>query len=268
MSDPVLPRATAQLSQELPVYVAAELARRLRTCDLHDWSYTRRQLMQVAGSPHFQALIGRWLDVWHGESPQTTPVTVAFALETASIAVQQQRQLQGVSLVWTGPATPSLPLRRTEQALLQVIHSAERSLLIVSFAVYKIPAIAQALVSAADRGVTLTICVESSDPADPSAYDTPQAFGSDVLARAAVYVWPRDRRPFGPNGKPGSLHAKCAVADSERLFISSANLTEYAMNLNMELGALIEGGPLPSAVVNHFNQLIQDGVLQRIEDRA
>jgi len=50
------------------------------------------------------------------------------------------------------------------------------------------------------------------------------------------------------------LHAKLAVADGESLFISSANLTNAAMQLNMELGVLICGGELPAQVVKHFDE--------------
>jgi phosphatidylserine/phosphatidylglycerophosphate/cardiolipin synthase-like enzyme len=32
------------------------------------------------------------------------------------------------------------------------------------------------------------------------------------------------------------LHAKCAVADEAAAFISSANLTKYALNLNAQKG--------------------------------
>ena len=46
----------------------------------------------------------------------------------------------------------------------------------------------------------------------------------------------------------GSLHVKCAVADDAAALISSANLTEYAMNLNMELGLMVKGGDLPSSL--------------------
>ena len=42
--------------------------------------------------------------------------------------------------------------RRTDQALLQVIHAALQELLVVSFAVYHVPAVAAALLSAAVRG--------------------------------------------------------------------------------------------------------------------
>jgi phosphatidylserine/phosphatidylglycerophosphate/cardiolipin synthase-like enzyme len=60
------------------------------------------------------------------------------------------------------------------------------------------------------------------------------------------------------------LHAKCAVADRERLLISSANLTEFAFTLNMELGVLIRGGPLPGRVEDYLTALIDSRVLHPI----
>ena len=83
--------------------------------------------------------------------------------------------------------------------------------------------------------------------------------------RAEIYIWPRDQRSTDPSGNVGSLHAKCAVADDQLLFISSANLTDYAMHLNMELGTLIRGGPLPGMVAAHFARLIEGGVLRQVE---
>ena len=40
-----------------------------------------------------------------------------------------------------------------------------------------------------------------------------------------------------------------------------ANLTEYAMNWNMEMGVLIQGGELPTLVHQHFQELISLGYL-------
>jgi phosphatidylserine/phosphatidylglycerophosphate/cardiolipin synthase-like enzyme len=56
---------------------------------------------------------------------------------------------------------------------------------------------------------------------------------------------------------------KCAVADGRSLFLSSANLTEYAFTINMELGLLVTGGPLPGQVEEQFDRLIGTGVLAR-----
>ena len=63
------------------------------------------------------------------------------------------------------------------------------------------------------------------------------------------------------NGKPGILHVKCAASDGHWLFLSSANLTQYAFTTNMELGVLIAGGALPVQVEKHFERLIDTGVL-------
>lgn len=156
-------------------------------------------------------------------------------------------------------------MRRTEQALLQVIDAAQHELLIVSFAVYKIDAIIAALIRAFERGVRLRICVEAPEPSGQRmANDTISALGPAMGQRADIYIWPKDQRQVGPSGKPGSLHAKLAIADDAQLFISSANLTGYAMNLNMELGVLIRGGRLPGRVAAHFAALVREEVLEPV----
>ena len=66
-----------------------------------------------------------------------------------------------MELVWTGPDVGVVPLRRTEQALLQVIDSATRRATVVSYAVYHIPRICEALVRAADRGVSINVIIET-----------------------------------------------------------------------------------------------------------
>jgi len=149
---------------------------------------------------------------------------------------------------------------------LHVITTARHTLLIVSFAVYKIPAITAALVQAAQRGVAIRVCVEAPEPGGQTiAYDTLAALGPEVAQHAAIYLWHHAQRPTGSGGKVAALHAKCAVADARLLFVSSANLTDYALNLNMELGVLIAGGPQPQTVVAQFDALIAQGVLQRVQ---
>lgn len=41
----------------------------------------------------------------------------------------------------------------------------------------------------------------------------------------------------------------------------AANLTGYALNLNMEMGLLVRGGNLPGRAAGHLKQLIEEGVL-------
>jgi len=54
------------------------------------------------------------------------------------------------------------------------------------------------------------------------------------------------------------------VADGNRLFLSSANLTDYAFTINMELGLLVTGGMLPSQVERIFDALVKDGHLVQV----
>jgi phosphatidylserine/phosphatidylglycerophosphate/cardiolipin synthase-like enzyme len=54
------------------------------------------------------------------------------------------------------------------------------------------------------------------------------------------------------------------VADSQRISISSANLTEQAFRLNMELGILIAGTRFSGEVDEHFTELAGRGVLRRL----
>lgn len=262
----VIAKQAVQIALELPASLIQTLAQAIATSDVVDWGYARQRLLELTPQPRLRALVERFLDTWHRRAAELSPQSVALALVTATATAQHCREAQVVELIWTGPGVMEVPLRRTDQALLEVINAAHQSLLVVSFAVYKIPAITAALVGAFERGVDLRICVEAPEPSgERIAYDTIKALGPAVQQRAAIYIWPQDQRPADEQGHTGRLHAKCAVADEQVLFISSANLTDYAMNLNMEMGTLIRGGPLPQLVAAHFARLIEGGVLRQVQ---
>jgi phosphatidylserine/phosphatidylglycerophosphate/cardiolipin synthase-like enzyme len=167
-----------------------------------------------------------------------------------------------LELVWTGPEVEATPPRRTEQALLQVINTASNRLTIVSFVAYKIPTIRDALSTAADRGVSVRLILEGAEVGEGQmTFRALRAFGRTLADRSTVYVWPQEKRPSDGKGNHGSLHAKCAVADGKSLFLSSANLTEHAFRLNLELGMLVTGGPLPGRVESYWDFLIQSRML-------
>lgn len=60
-----------------------------------------------------------------------------------------------------------------------------------------------------------------------------------LLGHSQLLTWAKDKRPANPEGKTRSLHAKFAIADHQKIFVSSANLTQYAMTLNIEMRILI-----------------------------
>ena len=188
-----------------------------------------------------------------------------MALQSAALSEQTHRDSQSVELVWTGPDTEATPFRRTEQAILQVLDAARSKITLVSYAVYRIPNVGKALVRAAKRGVRLTVIVETPDKIEGEGeYNTIKALGQEVAACSTVYFWPKENRPLGENNKVGILHVKCAVADSEWLFLSSANLTQQAFTINMELGMLVRGGTIPKRVEKQFDLLIQNGQLKQV----
>lgn len=217
--------------------------------------------------PHHQhrGLALAFLDRWRLEAKDVDARTVGVALQTAALSEQTRRDSHSVELVWTGPDTEDTPFRRTEQAILQVLDAATSRITLVSFAVYKIPNIGKALVRAAHRGVQLTVIVETPDKIEGEGeYSTIKALGQEVAACSTVYYWPKENRPLGDNNKVGILHVKCAVADGEWLFLSSANLTQQAFTINMELGMLVRGGTMPRRVEQQFARLIQSGQLKAV----
>ena len=219
---------------------------------------SQAHILRTLSHPRYRALAQHLLTAWQTEAPEITPQSIALAL---SLAAQIRRQGPEVELVWTGPNTDAIPVRHSEQALLHVIEAATQQLTLVSYAIYKIPRVCEALAQAAERGVSIRLIVEAPEESSRDAYDTRQALGNKVLRRASVYRWPLAHRAKDPNGKSGILHIKCAIADRHMLLVSSANLTEYAFTVNMELGVLLTGGDLPGQVETHFDSLIQAGTL-------
>jgi phosphatidylserine/phosphatidylglycerophosphate/cardiolipin synthase-like enzyme len=215
---------------------------------------------------HYRAMAARLLEAWHHQAPDLSPQTVALALLAAAHTHDETRRRHTARLVWTGPHVKGVPPRRTEQALLQVIGAAARTLTVVSFVAYKVPVIRDALAAAARRGVTVRLVVEDPEASDGKvAFDALQALGADVAERSTVYIWPLAKRPKDSAGNHGSLHAKCAVADGTHLLVSSANLTQHAFTLNLELGILLRGGPLPVRVERYLDSLIHAGTLVAVQ---
>lgn len=225
----------------------------------------RTRIAQDIPHPYYRDIATDFVNCWHEHGQQLSPQEVSICLLTAAQAEQWHRKSQSVELVWTGPEVEGIPFRRTEQAILQVLDSAAQRITLVSYAVYHIPRVREALVRAARRNVRINVVVETPNRLEgQNEYDTIQALGVDVANCATVYYWPEEQRRGDAEGKVGILHVKCAVADGRWLFLSSANLTEYAFTINMELGLLVTGGPLPCQVEEQFDRLIGTGVLVRV----
>jgi phosphatidylserine/phosphatidylglycerophosphate/cardiolipin synthase-like enzyme len=253
------------LVADLPLELVARLAGALSQAEPGDWNRLRAGAVQAVAQPGVRERVGEFIDLWRSHAPGVSPGSVALGLLAAARAEEHHRRHQRLELVWTGPDSRIIPLRRTDQALLQLIHSAQETLHVVSFAVYRAEGISRALVEAAGRGVSVAVYLETPDAGERKiTYDTIKALGGEIPRHARIYAWPLDRRPRTAGGRHGSLHAKIALADGRAMLISSANLTEYAMTLNMEMGILVHGGPLPAQVQQHLERLVEQGVFELV----
>jgi phosphatidylserine/phosphatidylglycerophosphate/cardiolipin synthase-like enzyme len=258
----VIAEQARKVAAELPTALVETLADAIERVGV-GWREAQGEILTSLSHPHYRSVAGELLRAREADALTVTPEAVAMALLAAAEGERRHREEQAVELVWTGPDSQVVPVRHTEQATLQVIDAARERLLVVSYAVYKIPRVCQALVRTADRGVRLRIVVEAGDQAGSHTIRSKlAALGDAVAKRAEVYYWPAEQRPRNEAEGQGVLHVKAAVADGRVLLLTSANLTENAFTLNMEMGVLVSGGCLPGQAERHFERLIESGVLR------
>lgn len=207
-------------------------------------------LAGVVGTPLASGVVDQLIQAWCATS--VSAEELASMLLAAVHVFTKASNEQSAELVWTGPTTPFVAARRTEQALLQVINVANSALFITSFVAYDVSSIVKALNAACERGVVISMLLESSQ-------DHGGSINIDVIGKmrtlvptAQLYAW-RDKADAFFDGR---VHAKVAVADGSTCFITSANLTRYAMDKNMEAGVLISGGRIPKLLDKHLRSLV------------
>lgn len=202
---------------------------------------------------------------WQEEIEEAGFPALAWALRAAGATDSRWREESALDLVWTGPVPVAGKMRKTRAVLQSLIDCAEQNLWLICFAAYKIPLIVNALEAAIDRGVILRIIHEDPDVSDNKVkFSAMSTLGKRVAEAAELYVWPLDQRQSTENGDTGTLHAKAVLADDKRLFVSSANLTSHALDINMELGVLIRGGQRPKWMAEHIQWLLDSKTLRRV----
>ena len=92
-----------------------------------------------------------------------TPDEMAGLLTGASHGYLSEKAREQIQLVWTGPDLNQIPVRRSQQILLELINSAESSIFLVSFVLVNIPSVENAIRQALERGVDVRMLLESED---------------------------------------------------------------------------------------------------------
>ncbi|WP_406854394.1 DISARM system phospholipase D-like protein DrmC [Alsobacter sp. KACC 23698] len=216
-----------------------------------------RSLHQLVTTPAARVALDRLLTTW--EQTAISGDVLAGILVGAAYARQQAQREISVELVWTGPTTPFVATRRTEQVLLDLIRHAQSDLFLVSFVAYDVSSVVDALNAAAARGIEIRILLETSASHGGSLSVDPIATMRSCVPSAGLYVWTDRPAPF----TEGRVHAKVAVADGSTAFLTSANLTGHALEKNMEAGVVISGGHIPTGLRAHLHALIETKVIRR-----
>jgi phosphatidylserine/phosphatidylglycerophosphate/cardiolipin synthase-like enzyme len=193
---------------------------------------------------------------------------VAIAAWIRGVEAATSRALRP-DLVWSGPEVPGLHARDTRRVYEELLGSAERSVLATTYAFFDGPKAFQVLAARLDKTpglqVTLLLNIQRRRGETTKAEDLIRRFADRFwstdwpgTSRPSVFYDPRALELEGPGGV---LHAKAVVVDHEAVFVTSANLTEAALDRNIEMGLLLRDRALAASVSLHFHTLIERGML-------
>ena len=178
-------------------------------------------------------------------------------------------QVSAPDLVWSGPEVRGLHSRDTRQVYEELMSTARRSIWASSYAYFDGPRAFEKLASHMDAvsglEVTLLLNIERRR-GDTTADDHLVRQFADRFwdedwpgsSRPRVYY---DPRSLSLEGLSSSLHAKAVIADEETVFVTSANLTEAALDRNIEMGVLLRDRTIASTALGYFRGLIDHGLL-------
>lgn len=225
----------------------------------------------AGGSSAIEAHLRALHELWARDATALSGTALAFALRVSVAAAAEWRRRQPVTqVVWTGPKVEGSFLRSTREVVRELLRGARRDLLVIGYWIAArddgegiIEEIIAALGDAVYRGVSVKVIFDERERID--GRNNRQVLMEAWPARVRppqVFTWrlPADDRHL-------KLHAKVLVADGKDALVTSANLTLYAMDRNMEMGVRVVGAPAGS-IADHFLRLIDAGVLEAFERAA
>jgi phosphatidylserine/phosphatidylglycerophosphate/cardiolipin synthase-like enzyme len=231
--------------------------------------YTVTGLGRILSRTEVEAVVSEFLRL---DGLGMQPLHLCYWLRTLA---EEKGRLDGghVELVWSGPESNRAESRDTAVVLRELFLSAETSVLISGFAVFDGRAIFQALAERMDAKPDLKarffLNVARSGHDSTADSELVVRFARDFRKRH----WPGKRFPevyYDPRSlaleprERASLHAKCAVIDSRRAFVTSANFTPAAQDRNIEAGVIIESRSFATRLQDQFESLVTQGLLKPV----
>lgn len=212
----------------------------------------------ASGRPGVAATLQEIQRLWGARYSGTDGSVFADILEAVVEGARIERNSHPkTEVVWTGPKVEGSYLRATRQVVKDIIKGAQEELLVVGYWIAGdgdqegiIRDVIGLIADASARGVSVTMVLDSGE----------KSYGKNnrnVLSE----LWPAGRTmpslftwEVHEFEKHLKLHAKLLVADRRDALVTSANLTMYAMDRNMEMGVRVSG-PAGQRIAHHFDLL-------------
>lgn len=248
---------------ELPPYMRERLAAALEAGAL-PLPCSAAALRAILGPGGGEEAVRSALDGMHAMGlPARAAAAWIRAVERASIRMPRP------DLVWSGPEVPGLHARDTRRVYEELLGGAEKSIWASTYAFFDGPrafeVLARRMEARPGLQVTLLLNIQRKRGDTTAADHLVRRFADRFWktdwpggSRPMIYYDPRALDPDVPGGV---LHAKAVVADDEAIFVTSANLTEAALDRNIELGLLVRDRALAASVTSHFRRLIERSLL-------
>lgn len=222
--------------------------------------FTAASLQAALGDNRPRPELAEALEVWE-ELGVPGPAKAAWL---ASLEAAEARRA-APEFVWSGQKVRGIPSRGTRDALELALRGARRSVWLSTYVFFDgkraFELLAERMDAVPELQVTLLLNIERKRGDTTAADDLVRRFATRLWG----VEWPGTRRPrvfYDPRaveagGASGVLHAKALVVDEERVLVTSANLTDRALDENIEIGVLLRDRALAQTAVAHFRALIE-----------
>ena len=154
--------------------------------------------------------------------------------------------------VWSGPSFDG-DSDHTTAAVAHLIDEAKEDVFASTFSATLGSPFVEALWRAIARGVTVTVLVDGSEKMSGTATKLKKKLEGALFL---TYV---------PDGVFGLQHSKVVIVDSAAALVTSANLSEAAAYLNLEVGVLVRDPEFASKLRQRFRTLASLKVLEVVD---
>jgi len=153
-------------------------------------------------------------------------------------------------IVWSCPSVPGID-GRTTLAVAEIINEAKRSVYAATFSVNSWSPYVKTLKLALDRGVAVTLVLDSKLQAEATDHLAPHVPGARLwtYAKTDASQWPPRQ------------HAKFVVIDDDAALVTSANFSDAAARKNLECGLLTRDPEVARGLRQQIDRLREHGVL-------